>query len=227
MDNLEFFLEQKLKIESGVAMYHPFLSKVKHKMLSIDQLRFFMKHWFQMAKAHRINYPKIIANITDDNIRLELINILYEEYGFGEPTKVHGRVLAKLLLALGITEDEAALEKQLLATQNFIHTTSDIWGNGHHALAYGLHFGLEYLASFQQSCFSIGMAQYNFLSLNDREYFDIHAEAEVRHVKMSEDGFLSYAKTIDGQENLANGIAIAETLLGNLWDELETKLNFY
>jgi len=211
----------KGRIDQNGIMHHPFLLRVEAGMLKPEQIPLFITHWYKTAQAHREAFPGIIANIKDDEIRFELINILHEEYGSGDQSRIHVRILDRLLSASNLTLADVDSTKTLPATVEFNEVVSDLWSNGEHPVAYGLHFGLEYLASAQQQYFSRGMAKYGFLSLYDREYFDLHAEAEVRHVACSEPGFLLYAQDMKNHKKLLHGIQTAEHLLGKLWDEFD------
>jgi hypothetical protein len=183
-----------------------------------------MIQWYKTASAHRRAFPGLIGNIKDDEIRFELIDILYEEYGNGDRTRIHGKLLERLLGALELTLDDVSQEAALPAVSRFDAAISDIWVNGEHPFAFGLHFGLEYLASSQQAYCARRMRKYRFLSGHDREYFDLHAEAEIRHVAYSESGFLRYAARPRDRNKLIEGIREANRLLGDLWGAFDQML---
>lgn len=202
-------------------MHHPFLLRFEQGTLGRQGLARFIIQWCKTAKAHREAFPALIANIKNDDIRFELIEILYEEYGNGDRASIHARLLERLLRALGLTGSDVENTPTLPAITRFGSRILDIWGNGEHPIAFGLHFGLEYLASSQQQYCARGMAKYNFLSAHEREYFDLHAKAEIRHVAYSEAGFLHYAQVPINREKLIIGVRAAESLLGALWEEFD------
>lgn len=214
----------KGEMDRGGTMHHPFLLRFEKGMLVREQIAIFMIQWYKTAQAHREAFPGLIANIKDDDVRFELINILYEEYGSGDRSRIHVRILDRLLRALDLTLADVARTETLPATAHFSDVVSELWSNGEPPVAFGLHFGLEYLASAQQQHCARGIAKYEFLSSRDREYFDLHAEAEVRHVACSEAGFLRYAEDVRNHEKLLHGVRTAGRLLGKLWDEFDELL---
>jgi pyrroloquinoline quinone (PQQ) biosynthesis protein C len=216
-----FLLHCQSLLKEGDTLHHVFLKKIKNEKLSEKQFRIFLSHWYQMSKSHREAFPRLIANIIDDEVRFDLIGILYEEYGDGNRGMIHGKILERMLTALEINKNFALNTTPLIATTAFNDTVKSVWLNGEHAYAYGLHFGLEYLATEQQRYFSNGMLKYNFLSKHSREYFELHAEAEVRHVQESEFGFEFYAANPDNQKLLEKGTLLAKELLSNLWNEMD------
>jgi len=209
--------------QSGV-MHHRFLTRFEERILTRNELASFMAQWYKTATAHRRAFPGLIGNIKNDEIRFELIEILYEEYGNGDRTRIHGKLLERLLHALDLTLYQVASTRTLPAVDRFNSTLSDIWFNGEHSFAFGLHFGLEYLASSQQAYCARGMRKYSFLTEHDREYFDLHAEAEIRHIAYSEKGFLHYAGELEARTRLLNGVREATNLLRALWDEFDEML---
>jgi len=221
VSNVELLERCKSEMDQSGVMHHRFLTRFEERMLSREELSAFMIQWYKTATAHRRAFPGLIGNIKDDEIRFELIEILYEEYGNGDRTRIHGKLLARLLRALDLTLDHVVAVKALPAVSQFNVAISDIWFNGEHSFAFGLHFGLEYLASSQQAYCARGMRKYRFLSEEDREYFDLHAEAEIRHVAYSENGFLHYAEDEEQREKLVAGVREAIALLRALWDEFD------
>ena len=213
-------------MEHGVTMHHPFLKKFEKGILNRENLVKFMIQWYKLAQSHREAFPSLIANIKNDEVRFDLVNILYEEYGSGDKSQIHVKILDRLLIALDLTIADVNNSKTLPATKHFNEMVSDLWLNGEDCLAFGLHFGLEYLASAQQQYCARGMAKYAFISSFDREYFDLHAEAEVRHVACSEAGFLYYAEDFRNHNELICGIKTAEQLLSKLWDEFDHLTSF-
>jgi pyrroloquinoline quinone (PQQ) biosynthesis protein C len=221
---MEVLARCKKRLDEGGTMHHPFLLRFERTKLSRDRLDEFLTQWYKTSTAHRWAFPSLIANIKDDNVRFNLIDILNEEYGNGQRSRIHVRLLENLLIAAGLEIAEVDRVEPLPSIRSFSSIISDVWSSSEPPKAFGLHFGMEYLASSQQNYCSRGMAQYEFLTAQDREYFDIHAEAEVRHVAYSEDGFCHYAQNLIDREKLVDGVNLADRLLNAMWSEYETML---
>ena len=211
----------KSEIDRGGVMHHPFLVRFEHEMLDREQLERFAGQWYKTATAHREAFPSLIANIKDDDLRFELIEILNEEYGNGDQARIHARLLERWLRGIGLSVADVDAMEPLPGVKAFSARISEIWKNGEHPLAIGLHFGLEYLASAFQPHLSRGFAKYDFLTDSEREYFEVHAEAEIRHVAYSENGFLRYADDLEDRLKLVDGIRTAQRLLGVVWDQFD------
>jgi pyrroloquinoline quinone (PQQ) biosynthesis protein C len=209
----------KSDIDRGGVLHHPFLVRFENDLLDSVQLKLFAAQWYKTATAHREAFPALIANIKDDDLRFELIEILNEEYGNGNQTQIHARLLERWLRGIGLTVTEVDGVEPLTAIAAFSAGISEIWKNGAHPKAIGLHFGLEYLASAFQPHFSRGFAKYHFLTDSEREYFEVHAEAEIRHVAYSENGFLRYANHPSDRQKLVDGLRTGQRLLGAVWDQ--------
>jgi pyrroloquinoline quinone (PQQ) biosynthesis protein C len=216
----------KEEMRAGAVMHHRFLREFQRGGLSRVRLCSFLIQWFKMSTAHRRAFPALVANVKDDDVRFDLVGILNEEYGEGDRSRIHVRLLERLLSAVGVNVATARAARPLSSVVTFESKLFDIWSNSTEAEAFGLHFGLEYLASAQQHYCAVGMRSYSDLTPFDREYFDLHAEAELRHIATSEGGFLHYGRTPEGPGLLRRGVALANRLLGDVWDDFDTLLYF-
>jgi len=218
--------ECKSRLQEGGVMHHPFLKRMEAGQLRKERMPDFVAQWYKVSQSHRTAFRGMVGNpkIADENILCDLTRILMEEYGEGDRKKMHVRLLNRMLTVSGLTVDDVAHVKPLPSIAAFSRTVSEVWREGEPATAFGLHFGLEYLASAQQVYFSRGMKKYDFLSPYSRKYFNLHAEAETRHVAVSERGFLSYANNPADRIKLLQGIEQASVLLNNMWGEFDSFL---
>jgi len=214
----------KQEMQTGRVMHHRFLLKFQRGGVQRVRLCSFLVQWLKMSTAHRRAFPALIANVKDDDVRFDLIAILNEEYGEGDRSRIHVRLLERLLRAAEVDLATAQVAAPLQSVVSFERKLFDIWSSAPEPEAFGLHFGLEYLASAQQHYCAIGIRSYSFLTPFDREYFDLHAEAEIRHIATSESGFLHYAGMSDGPDLLRRGIELAGRLLGAVWDDFDALL---
>ena len=199
-------------------MHHPFLTEFERQVLDGRQLRRFAIQWYKTARAHKEAFPAIIYNTPDDDVRMELIDILYEEYGRGDREKVHANMLRRFLDALGITESDILNTEALPAVRQFSEEVKRIWRDGDPARAFGLHFALEFLASSLHVHFANGLQKYQTFTARDLEYFTYHKTAEQRHADYSESGFLLYASYPENRPLLEEGVTQGIDLLRDLWE---------
>ncbi len=217
-DEQKFLKQMKLKMSNHSAMNHEFLIRFEKEVLSIKSLRKFGVQWYKTAKKHKEAFPAIIYNVKDDDIRFDLIEILNEEYGTGDRTKIHARLLQKFLRALNVSDEDVENTETLPEVKVFGNEVLNIWKDGNEVYAFGLHFALEYLASSLHCHFSNGLEKYDFLSKSDREYFNFHKVAEVQHADFSENGMLIYGKTEENRKLLRKGVEKGVELMQMLWD---------
>lgn len=220
VETAEDFLENITKDLAGHPIHTSlFLEQFKSRKLSPQQLRAFGIQWLKTTRSHKLAFPALIANITDDDTRFELIDILYEEYGAGNREKIHARLLEKFLFALQISSADIEHTTALPEVATFAEELAEIWKNENDVMALGLHFALEHLASTLMPTVAEGLRQYPELTEDDREYFTFHSSAETRHAHYAYAGVLRYAQENEGNRaELAAGVHKGIWLMENLYN---------
>lgn len=84
------------QMSSSRAYRHPFLNELRSKAMDLEGAKRFAAQWYKAATAHKKAFPGLIYNTPDDRVRLQLIEILREEYGFGAEDRVHARILERV-----------------------------------------------------------------------------------------------------------------------------------
>lgn len=213
------FINSRME-KSGVTT-HLFFQKFKQEHLTNEQLRKFALQWYLTARDHKLAFPAIVYNTPDDNIRFELIDILYDEYGNGNKEKIHAKLLLKFLRRLGITDKEIENTVKLPAVKKFGKEVLEIWRDANPIYAFGLHYSLEYIAQFLHATFAEGLNKYPEYSEDDLEYFNYHKIAEQEHTDYSEVGLLTYAETEGNKNLLIQGVDKGIQLLIELWNDFD------
>lgn len=219
----EFVGSAQLLLDKGRAANHRFLEQFRKEHIDFEGLRFFAIQWFLTARAHRLAFPFLIAAIEDEAVRFDLVCILYEEYGQGNRSELHVDLLAQFLLPFGITKEAALNHEPISEVSNFHARLRETWQSGD-ATAFGLQYGLEYLAQSMQVCFAQGLLKYDYIHARARAYFDLHAEAEVRHVSETENGLDYFLEKNNGHARLMSGVQLADTLLASVWDGMHAEI---
>lgn len=206
-------------LDKGRASSHPFLKHFREDYFDFEDLHFFAVQWHLTARAHRLSFPWLIAAIEDETVRFDLVCILHEEYGEGDRKKLHVDLLAQFLATFGETKASVLDIEPIPPVATFHSELRKTWQTGD-ARAFGLQYGLECLAREMQICFAEGLLKYNYISSESRQYFDIHAEAEKRHVSVTENGLDYYLHQDNGYDQLLSGVVLADNLLTDIWDAM-------
>jgi len=200
---------------------HPFLDQFEKGKFTDDGLRRFAIQWYKTARAHKESFPYLIGTVSDDHVRMDLIRILDEEYGNGDPNRIHARLLFNFLQALGVTEEEVEHTPTDPLVQRFGEEVVRVWKNGPEALAFGLHYALEVMAAALHTALANGLESKDHFSPADIEYFLYHREAEQRHADVSRRGLEVYLH----QPETSRGMQMGEQLLHSLYEAFHTMIN--
>jgi pyrroloquinoline quinone (PQQ) biosynthesis protein C len=218
-DNAQVLASTKERLARHPATHHRFLLEFERQHLSDGQMERFAIQWYKTARGHKEAFPALIYNTRNDDIRCDLIEILSEEYGYGDRERIHAKLLKRFLSALSISDNDVENAETLPAVKRFVADVLSIWKEDDPIYAFGLHFSLEYLAASLHVHLANGLAKYAFLKEDDKEYFNYHKMAEQRHADFSEKGFVLYATDPENQPLLERGVDKGGELLDRLWDE--------
>ncbi|HYF29129.1 MAG TPA: iron-containing redox enzyme family protein [Candidatus Paceibacterota bacterium] len=209
-------LERELDASPAMASHHPFFSRFSGEKTS-EQIARFAAQWYLAARNHKRAFPFLVAITEDDETRRELIEILRDEYGNGEPDKVHARLLRKFMIeGAGLSADQIDSLEMIPEVAEFGETTLKVWRDGDPIVAYGYHYALERIAASIHPAFFEGLKGNGF-SPDSLEYFQYHSRAEEEHVHAAEAGFLRYDAEGDG-EKLRQGAELGAAALAKMWD---------
>lgn len=188
-----------------------------------DQIKHFAVQWFFAARNHKRAFPFFVGITQDDFVRCKLIEVLRDEYGKGDPTKIHG-VLLKQLLIHGLKMSTAEIEqvKILPGVEFFSKKTFSVWQDLAEPIkAFGYHFALEYIAEDVHAAFAEGLKGNNFSDV-DLAYFNYHKVAEKEHASIAGEGLEKYAHNPENRTKLIEGAQEAIYALIPMWDDMES-----
>lgn len=185
---------------------------------SPEQIERFALQWYTAARSHKIAFPHLVAITTEDTIRFGLIEILRDEYGNGDPQKIHARLLEKFLKSgVGLSPETVANIQPVPEIAAFANTTLETWRDGNAVIAFGYHYALEYIAQDIHKVFFLGLKDCGF-SPETLEYFAYHSTAEEEHTRVTEKGFLHYANDRQNHNQLMEGVRSGAISLLRMWD---------
>lgn len=212
-------LERELDASSAMASHHPFFSSFSGEKTP-EQVERFAAQWYAAARNHKKAFPFLIAITQNDETRRELIMILWDEYGNGEPDKVHAKLLGKFMIeGIGISANQIDSLEMIPEVAEFGETTLRVWRDGDPVVAYGYHYALERIAASIHPAFFDGLKDCGF-SPDSLEYFRYHSRAEEEHVHAAEAGFLRYDAEGYG-DKLRQGAELGVVALTKMWDGFE------
>ncbi len=195
------------------ATAHPFFPKFRERK-DPGQIRRFAPQWHKAATNHKLAFPSLVFITRNDDTRQGLIQVLYDEYGNGDPTKIHAKLLGRFLAELGTSPDTDLI---LPEVKQFGDTTLALWKGNDPVLAFGYHYALEYIAMDVHRAFAAGLEGYGF-SPEALEYFRYHSTAEEEHEQEACTGFLRYAEDPAARPRLLEGVKIGIQALEQMWD---------
>ena len=208
------------RMRASAAYSHPFLDELRSTEMTRGAATRFAAQWYQAAIAHKKSFPGLIYNSPDDHVRLQLIEILREEYGFGHKDRIHSRILLKFLKALGLDMAAALATPPESGVDDFAKGVDVAWTQRDPVRAFGVHFALEFLAANMHGAFYAGVQTLG-LEPDDIEYFRIHSTAEIEHSRIAEAGMRYLASDPSNAEQLLVGVNEGADLVKTLLDGLE------
>src|SRR5438093_12128368 len=110
-----------------------------------EQLRRFIRQWYIFGIKFRKILIGLLYNLSDrdEAIGMELMRVLYSEYGQGIPENVHAAQMLRLVDRLGIDRRALARERLCPEAQDYIDTVGEIFLLGDMPSALGASFGIE------------------------------------------------------------------------------------
>ncbi len=216
----EFVDESVSRLERSRSFGHPFLASLRAGSMSGPGARAFAVQWYKAATAHKRAFPGLIYNTRDDELRVQLIEILHEEYGFGDSQRVHARILEKFLHALDIDPEATVDMPTDPRVQEFSDRVDELWSRGDYVKAFGVHFALEFLAANMHQAFHTAVQTLG-LEPDAIEYFQLHSIAEEEHAKLAERGVGHLCGDEDNQRKLMDGMREGAEVVSILLDGLE------
>lgn len=196
---------------------HTFLNKFASHGMSKGHLKRFAIQWYKVITAHKRAFGGLIYNTPNELLRADLITILHDEYGLGNPKNMHTLLFLRVPLELGLTKKEIDNSQEIEEVKNFREQVDKIWVKGSPAEAYGIVYlfekiGAEFHRKFLQGLQKSGLSEYAL------QYSKLHLIAEEEHAKIVVNGLGLYEDQI---EDLERGVRVAGEIMLKLWNGFE------
>lgn len=184
-----------------------------------EQLVRFIRQWYVFGIKFRKILIGLLYNISDKDeaIGLELMRVLYSEYGQGVRENVHAAQMLRLVDRLGI--DRAGLVRERLCpeAQDYIETIGEIFHREDLPSALGASFGIETTAGLTYRYLYSGLLTFPDLSLEDIRFFETHLFEELHHGNWLRTALTGYADLDEHREKIRAAALLAMEKWQWLW----------
>lgn len=197
------------RIGESPALNNPFYDNWISRRFDIGELEVFARNYGEWVKSFPDTLAVLFFSTDDLNAKTEYVNTLHSEMGYGNPKKVHWRLLdtffGELSSKLGydgqLNRDRLESEISLLpSTRKLIGEERRLYGEESREVAVGAQMALEWQAYTMLRKLYEGARNYKELWQNQDEfheaceYFYAHiGEAEKEHKKESLNAARQYA----------------------------------
>ncbi|PCH94949.1 MAG: hypothetical protein COB85_05050 [Bacteroidetes bacterium] len=230
MKKLQLLLEE---IAEHSALNNSFYDLWLDRKLSFRELEIFARNYGAWVKAFPDSLAILFTTIEDPIAKIEYVNTLYSEMGYGQPDKVHWKLLdqfwADLANQLGEPErlNRERLEKEVSIikfTTELIEGERELYG-GSREIAVGAQLALEWQAYSMLRKLYEGAQNYKGLwkdpdgFYESCEYFYAHlGAAEKEHKVESLNAVKQYLVSEQSTKEIIDGFNDHLNLIANFWE---------
>lgn len=204
-----FLQELKDRVNKHPFLRHPFLQQFSTQALTFQQARTFALLYYPHILNTRLYQANALGVTPDERIQAVLADILYDEYGNGDPSKSHMEVYRKLLRALDFSETDMANAPIIPEQQGYIDTMMRLTQGTDWLAAIGVAgiAGEWPIPPYYQMLLT-GLRTVPGINEDALELFIGHIDLDVEHSHMIEAAILPHLTTREGQASLWRGIEL-------------------
>lgn len=184
-----------------------------------EQLTRFIRQWYTFGIQFRKILIGLLYNLSDKDeaIGLELMRVLYSEYGQGVEEDVHAAQMLRLVNRLGIDRRTLAQERLCPEAQDYIDTVGAIFLRGDLPSALGASYGIETTAGLTYRYLHSGLLTFPDLSRDDIRFFETHLVEELRHGDWLRTAVAGYADLDEQRDKVRCAALLAMEKWHGLW----------
>ncbi len=197
---------------------HPFLLAFQ-RGIKREELREFVRQWYLFGIQFRKILVGLLYNLSDkdETVSLELMRVLYSEFGNGVREDVHAEQMRRLIDRLGIGPAELTREALCPEAQEYLDAVGAIFLTGPVPAALGASFGIETTAGLTYRYLYSGLLTFPDLSLEDIRFFETHLLEELQHGDWLRAALLSYAELDSHRATIRSSALLAMDKWHGLW----------
>lgn len=216
--NLQFLETLESELKTLPVHTNPFFQAFQRGVTQ-EQLRRFIRQWYIFGIKFRKILIGLLYNLSDQDeaIGLELMRVLYSEYGQGVQENVHASQMLRLVDRLGIERRTLARERLCPEAQDYIDSVGEIFLHGDLPSALGASFGIETTAGLTYRYLYSGLLTFPDLSLKDIRFFETHLFEELHHGDWLRTAVAGYADLDEQREKVRASALLAMDKWHGLW----------
>lgn len=204
-----FLQELQERVNSHPFLRHPFLQRFVAQPLTFAQARTFALLYYPHILRTRLYQANTLGITPDERIQAVFADILYDEYGNGDPSKSHMEVYRKLLRALDISAAEMANPPIIPEMQGYIDTMMRITQGADWLAAVGVAgIAGEWPIPPYYRILLNGLRTVPGITDDALELFIGHIDLDIEHSRMIEEAIMPYLESREGQAALWRGIEL-------------------
>lgn len=218
VSSLQFLDALDRELQAHPAHSNPFLEAFQ-RGVSREQLRRFISQWYTFGIRFRKILIGLLYNLSDKDeaIGLELMRVLYSEYGQGVEEDVHAAQMLRLVDRLGIDRRALAQERLCPEAQDYIEAVGEIFLRGDLPSALGASYGIETTAGLTYRYLYNGLLTFPDLSRDDIRFFETHLVEELRHGDWLRTAVAGYADLDEQRDKVRRAALLAMEKWQGLW----------
>lgn len=202
-----FLQELKERVNAHPFLRHPFLQQFSTQPLTFTQARTFALLYYPHILRTRLYQANALGVTPDERIQAVLADILYDEYGNGDPSKSHMEVYRKLLRAVDCSPEEITNPPITPEQQGYIDTMMRITQGTDWLAAVGVAgIAGEWPIPPYYRLLLTGLRTVPGLDDDALELFIGHIDLDIEHSRMIEEAIMPHLETRAGQDSLWRGI---------------------
>ena len=185
---------------------HPFIQRIAEGNASIEELRFFAKQYYQ--RTARV-FPKLVAAIysrcpDDPELEHMLLENVFSESGFEDPSKEHKKLFFQFGRALGLSREDIEGARPVPELLAFIGWRDRVFYDAPWLEAIAVQsFVFEGQNLKRAAVIARGLRDHYAFSEDDIAFWATHgSEVEEEHADVGPRMVERYARTDDAQERL-------------------------
>lgn len=216
------FIDELSKALSALPVQrHPFLLRFQQGVTR-EQLRRFLVQWYLFGIRFRKILIGLLYNLSDQDeaVSLEILRVLYSEYGYGVGENVHSAYILRLIDRLGISRSELVPQNLCAEATDYLETVGEVYLHGDVPSALGASYGIEATAGLAYRFLYSGLLVQADLSLDDIRFFEVHLFEERQHGTWLETALLEYGQLERHQDRIRSCAFLAMEKWHGLWNGL-------
>ena len=204
-----FLQELKERVNNHPFLRHPFLQQFSTQPLTFAQARTFALLYYPHILRTRLYQANALGVTPDERIQAVLADILYDEYGNGNPANSHMEVYRKLLRALDFSETVMANAPITPEQQGYIDTMMRVTQGTDWLAAVGVAgIAGEWPIPPYYRMLLTGLRTVPGITEDALELFVGHIELDIHHSHIVEEAIMPHLETREGQASLWRGIEL-------------------